>query len=524
MKDCFSHSLLHLAAFLNHSDLIKYLHHCGCDINGIDCDHHTPLHLAAITDSVESVRVLIQCGAKVDKFSVQNMTPIMIAAKYNSVAVLREFIKLCDRSLLVSTSDVKTALMVGIEAKHEFIVNSLLLTGVCPMQKLSNGWSTIHSAALSGSISLYRNLKAAFSRAKVVFDVNCLCQRMKESKFPNLHVFSSQNSESKISTKSIDYRFVCNLVFGVIERSLGEDPSEKCEEIPSKLSNKEIRSVFSWKLADSYVSIYFSNHPLSCLSYRHSQKTSESSIIPQHSSVYDRDFCLHIACRHNYTRLIFDILEDIANDRISTGSMCINLTDYQGMRPLFYAIFHGNEEVVEKLIQYGADVNLSQNGIFPLHFAIAAQNDRIVRILLVHKANISSIVVTKSGIRLSPLNVATLLMNRPIIFMIEKAIERSRLKYDHKEDIIIGSLLSKPSYKHQKHQKIEYETQSSDTQEFVETLSSEHHHPTVSIGTVFEDKDGEAETLSLSESVEILSIESVKSSHYKTTSNIDAGI
>lgn len=67
----------------------------------------------------------------------------------------------------------------------------------------------------------------------------------------------------------------------------------------------------------------------------------------------------------------------------------INAINKDGMTSLHSAVYHGNENAVELLIQHGADVNTHENnlGFTPLHEAVNKKIIRIVRMLVANGAN-----------------------------------------------------------------------------------------------------------------------------------------
>ncbi|MCX3064669.1 ankyrin repeat domain-containing protein [Wolbachia endosymbiont of Drosophila pseudotakahashii] len=59
--------------------------------------------------------------------------------------------------------------------------------------------------------------------------------------------------------------------------------------------------------------------------------------------------------------------------------------------PLHYAVFHGNLEITEYLIEKGADVNArNRNSDTPLHHAVLMGKVDIAKILLKHNANVNA--------------------------------------------------------------------------------------------------------------------------------------
>ena len=70
----------------------------------------------------------------------------------------------------------------------------------------------------------------------------------------------------------------------------------------------------------------------------------------------------------------------------------VNVVNKNGETPLHWAIWHGQKETVEKLIEKGADVNKETKcGETPLNFAARHEQKEIVKLLL-NKLGLSDVV------------------------------------------------------------------------------------------------------------------------------------
>jgi len=81
----------------------------------------------------------------------------------------------------------------------------------------------------------------------------------------------------------------------------------------------------------------------------------------------------------------------------------INLFDSEGFTPLFWACFHGHQEIVKYLLKQGANVNLSRNRLRPLHVAAIGGHLNVIKILF--KAGVNADVLEYKGDR-TPLHWA----------------------------------------------------------------------------------------------------------------------
>lgn len=96
----------------------------------------------------------------------------------------------------------------------------------------------------------------------------------------------------------------------------------------------------------------------------------------------------------------FDIYEHIiigdfmqTKDYFETNKASINQFSADGFTPLGLACFFGQTEIVEFLIENGADVNIASNNDFkvsPLHSACAISNLEIAALILKNDANVNA--------------------------------------------------------------------------------------------------------------------------------------
>ena len=90
---------------------------------------------------------------------------------------------------------------------------------------------------------------------------------------------------------------------------------------------------------------------------------------------------LHLACKSGDIKTVEKIL--------SRKNVDINAREKQyGSRPLHWAAGQGHLEIVDLLLQKGADINATDNdNITPLHVAVGKKQKDVVRYLLDKKAN-----------------------------------------------------------------------------------------------------------------------------------------
>jgi hypothetical protein len=118
---------------------------------------------------------------------------------------------------------------------------------------------------------------------------------------------------------------------------------------------------------------------------------------------------LHRAAGQGRLDLVKRFIADEAND--------LNLLDEKGMTPLHHAVFGGHVDVINALLDAGANPNVqAEHGITPLHLAAACIQYAVCEALLLHSSNpadaalknkseltASEIARSKSGFQLTTL-------------------------------------------------------------------------------------------------------------------------
>lgn len=88
-----------------------------------------------------------------------------------------------------------------------------------------------------------------------------------------------------------------------------------------------------------------------------------------------------------FTAILSHNVQKVSDVALGTN---INAIDIMGRTPLFYAMQTGDEEVVEALLNAGADCDISVNGTSLLHVALAQPNLKILSLIITHTKDINS--------------------------------------------------------------------------------------------------------------------------------------
>lgn len=105
----------------------------------------------------------------------------------------------------------------------------------------------------------------------------------------------------------------------------------------------------------------------------------------------------------------------------------VNFVDESGMSPLQHACYKGNKEIVQMLLDQGADVNFSQHGAnyTSLHFAALSGNTELVLMLLHAGVNVN----TLNSVNRTAAQMAAFVGNHRCVATINNFIPKSDIEY-----------------------------------------------------------------------------------------------
>ena len=151
------------AAHWDDVELVGRLLRAGADVNAADDHGVTPLERAAENASVVAVDRLLAAGADVNARQTSGLTPLMTAARTGSVAVVQELVDGGADVNATVTATGSTALMWAVSERHPEIVHALLAAGADPRASTLKGFTPMMYAARNGDIAIAAALVAAGS-------------------------------------------------------------------------------------------------------------------------------------------------------------------------------------------------------------------------------------------------------------------------------------------------------------------------------------------------------------------------
>ena len=151
------------AAHWDDVELVERLLRSGADVNAADDHGVTPLERAAENASVAMVEMLLAAGADVHARQTSGLTPLMTAARTGSVDVVQALIRGGAYINAAVTATGSTALMWAVSERHPAIVHALLAAGADPRASTIKGFTPLMYAARNGDVATAADLIAAGS-------------------------------------------------------------------------------------------------------------------------------------------------------------------------------------------------------------------------------------------------------------------------------------------------------------------------------------------------------------------------
>jgi ankyrin repeat protein len=328
-------SALHLAGHLGHDKLVELLINKGANINYASADGDTPLMIAASSKRKEGILKLLEHKASINALSEQAITALSYAAVGGNTDIVEELLKYIPVEEKKST--LKSAFLNSLTYGHLELVNRML------------AWdSDVKDTEINDKpLSDYLPEEAI--------------ELLKQQK-SSVSLLSNQEDEDKRCEKA--YPDICHLLMLCKNSDLSsylKNPSNSLEHWKTSYSyerNEYHQTILIWASMFGHSAIV--NHIL-------------TSLIPEHTSIHDRDFRMK-------------------NPKIDRALKFINAQDILGRTALMYAILYGYGTVAQALIPCcGSGINLKdQMGKTALTYAIQKGDIATINALVNHGATITA--------------------------------------------------------------------------------------------------------------------------------------
>ena len=152
---------LHLAARYNHADVVQVLIDAGADIEARDNSGNSPLHFACRSGSLDVVKLLVRAGAGVRVTDNGGYTCLTIAALTGHTETVRYAVGLKEVEVDHATHNGGTALHWAAHNNHADVVQVLIDAGADIEARDNTGYSPLHFACRSGSLDTVKLLVRA---------------------------------------------------------------------------------------------------------------------------------------------------------------------------------------------------------------------------------------------------------------------------------------------------------------------------------------------------------------------------
>jgi ankyrin repeat protein len=402
-----SYTTLHFAARADNVDIITLLLDKGMSVNVTGKFDKTPLHSAALRGSIRATEVLCRRGAAIDKIDRSYCTPLIYAAAYGEMEVVRFLVEngadvnvsrgnvgsaLCRatkrgqldlmRYLLDNGADVngntdywiRKPLCIAITHQNLQTVKLLIGRGAdvnfSTRQHDSHWPSPLHFPAEYGYVGIMDCL------IKAGADVN-----VQDSDGDTLLFCAVQADETEAAIHLIEKDADVNLCQCGLK---GRSPLHEAADN----GNLKIMDCLIKAGADMNVLDSDGDTPLFCAVARHKTK----AVINLIENGADVNLCgcgskgrspLHVAAQHCDLEII---------DCLIKAGAHVNVRDSKGATPLFRAVTEDKTEAVFHLVQCGADVNVRKRGFLKksaIHVAEKHGNQEIMDCLIDAGANLN---------------------------------------------------------------------------------------------------------------------------------------
>ncbi|CAH8662286.1 unnamed protein product [Schistosoma rodhaini] len=336
---------LHLAAQGANENAVRLLLRNVSNPDDVTIDYLTPLHVAAHCGNVDVARVLLNSHCNVNARALNGFTALHIACKKSRVEMASLLLKY-GALLEAATETGLTPLHVAAFFGCTEIVSFLLQHGTNVNQTTLRNETALHLAA--------RNKQLETVRTLLGYQANLDC-RTRDNQTP-LHVAVRTN-----------YLPIVELLLNA-----GSDPNimTKDNYTPLHVAIKED--------SDDIVRILIEHDA-------NPEVKTKKGFTP-----------LHLAAKYGSCKTAHLLMERTKSDPNATGP--------NGFTPVHVATFYNNNKMLDKLIEFGGDVNRPvKNGFTPLHLATKRNHLDSIHLL------ISKGAITDKGSRngYTPLHLAS---------------------------------------------------------------------------------------------------------------------
>jgi len=362
---------LHIAVGSKKVEIVELLLNHGACVNARDCNSSTPLLLAAKDGSEEIVKLLLKHGADVNSAytctSIEGYTPLCLAVRGGCEKVVKLLLE-CGANVHAQDKGGKIVLHFAVEKGDEKLVKLLLKCGANIHAQDKGGKSVLHFAVEEGDEEFVKlllecgaNINAQDNGGKTVLH---FAVEKGDEKFVKLLLESGAN----VDAEDKDGETALHSAVEKGDSLIIEHILKHCPDV----NNRSNRSALNVAVHGS--AIRYSKIVKNLLQYGF-------RVNPEGVTNYE---LLHAAIKKGYLKIVDELVQygiDV--------NMLFKSTYRIGYMPLHVATKWKQQKIAKLLISYGADVNAQDGtGKNPIFYAIQNGDLKITRLLLTNKANI----------------------------------------------------------------------------------------------------------------------------------------
>ncbi len=335
-------------------------------IKAVDSQRRTALHHAAINGNVEAVKILLVAKARIDSRDEDGCSPLHLAAEKGHLPVVQLLLeKRADPNL--RNNQGYSPLFIAMEGNHSQVAESLREAGGLASAR-------IHDAVAEKDMDRVKHLIHKYP--EMVDEIE-----EKRNRTP-LH--------EAVLINSIEMAKL--LIEAGAKLNIQGEFGFTALHYAARNGNLDIIKILLEQKADTDIKDTYGNTPLA-VAMKESQSAVEELLKQKGAS---ESGGIHDAAKKGDLEKVKSILAGNPN--------LANLRDLKfDASPLLYAVFHGHREIVEILLDSGADPNAQNSaGKAAIHYAVEKGSREILDILLDRGASVNIL----TGYKLTPLHYA----------------------------------------------------------------------------------------------------------------------
>ncbi|KAJ5964750.1 uncharacterized protein N7479_004626 [Penicillium vulpinum] len=381
-KDESGHTPLFKAAQSDHLNLVQLFLDWDLEVNPQDIELNASLSVAAMYGNKEIVQFLLEKGADANNIEYSGMTPLMhaILRKTSAIQVLLSW----GVELELKGEQGPTALHCAATSGEAEVIQLLVEAGADINTKDNDGQTPLYAAidcnypksvlALLKSGGVKLENKDDQGRTALSYAVTCANPEVAQLLLDNGADISTQDDDGQTPLHTAARYGYLELVLTLL----------KCDGVQLETKDR-------WGLtALSYAAAYGSPEVIQLLLETGADIDTEDN---DGRSVFS-----HAASENKFANLTVLFTSTSINN--------IHRPDKSGLTPLIYAAVHGDTEVIQLLLENGADINTMDNNGRSVFFHAALQNKFTNLTALFTSVNIKNIHQPDRYGR-TPLHVAT---------------------------------------------------------------------------------------------------------------------